>query len=44
MLVNFISEKMITEDKKVDAIYSSLPKNTRDAINERDNRMNNEQI
>ena len=40
MLVNFISEKMITEDKKVDAIYSSLPKNKIEAINKRDSRMN----
>ena len=39
MLVNFISEKMITEDKKVDAIYSSLPENKIEAINKRDNRM-----
>ena len=38
MLVNFICEKMITEDKKVDAIYNALPPGTIQAINNRDNR------
>ncbi|MDE0092558.1 MAG: DUF4145 domain-containing protein, partial [Oligoflexia bacterium] len=38
MLLNFISEKMITENNKVDAIYNSLPKKKLQAINERDNR------
>lgn len=41
MLVNFISEKMITEDKAVDAIYSSLPKSKIEAINKRDSRSDN---
>ena len=41
-LVNFISEKMITENKEVDAIYSSLPKSKIEAINNRDNRVDNE--
>ncbi len=39
MLINFISEKMITEDKKVDAIYSSLPSDKIKAINERDGKI-----
>ena len=41
MLVNFIYEKMIIEGKKVNAIYSFLPKKKIEAINNRDNRMNN---
>ena len=39
MLLNFICEKMITENKKVDTIYSSLPKGKIEAINKRDNRV-----
>ena len=40
MLVNFICEKMITEDRKVDAIYNALPLDKIKAINNRDNRVN----
>ena len=39
-LVNFISEKMITEDKKVNSIYNALPKEQLEAINERDKKVN----
>ena len=39
MLVNFICEKMITENKNVDAIYSSLPSEQIKAINKRDNKI-----
>ena len=40
MLVNFISEKMITENKQVEAIYNILPEENKRAINKRDNRIN----
>ena len=36
MLLNFISEKIITEPKKVDDIHGSLPENKKSAINKRD--------
>lgn len=35
-LINFISEKMITEPKEVDTFYEALPENTKEAINKRD--------
>lgn len=41
MLVNFISEKMITENRMVDTIYNSLPEDKIEAINKRDNRVDN---
>ena len=37
-LVNFIVEKMITEDKKVDAIFDKIPENQKEAIKERDSK------
>lgn len=37
-LVNFIAEKMITEPKEIDAIYSALPENKRRGIKDRDGR------
>ena len=40
MLVNFICEKMITEEKKVNAMYSSLSSNKIKAIENRDNTVN----
>ncbi|QJR30041.1 DUF4145 domain-containing protein [Limnobacter profundi] len=35
-LVNFISTKMITEPKEIDELYSSLPQEKIDGINQRD--------
>ena len=35
-LLNFISEKMITEPKEVDNFYNNLPENSREAIEKRD--------
>lgn len=35
-LVNFISNKMITEPKEIDELYSSLPQEKLDGINQRD--------
>ena len=35
-LLNFISEKMITELKEVDNFYNNLPENSREAIDKRD--------
>lgn len=35
-LVNFITNKMITEPKEIDDLYSSLPKDKIDGINQRD--------
>ena len=38
MLVNFICEKMITENEKVEEIFNTLPETTKKAIKNRDNR------
>ena len=35
-LVNFIAEKMITEPKEIEAIYSKIPESKKQQINERD--------
>jgi len=35
-LVNFICEKMFSDQKKIDGIYSELPKEAKDAIEKRD--------
>ena len=35
-LINFISEKMITEPKEVDSFYEELPEASRDAVDKRD--------
>ena len=35
-LLNFISEKMIKDDKKIERIFSFLPKNSKEAIKKRD--------
>ncbi len=37
-LTNFIVQKMISEPKEVDGIYSSLPESKREEIERRDNR------
>ena len=37
-LVNFIAQKMITEPKEIDGIYSSLPQRKREEITRRDKR------
>lgn len=35
-LVNFIAEKMISEPKEIEAIYSKIPENKKKQIEERD--------
>ena len=35
-LINFIVEKMITEPKEIEAIYSKIPESKKQQINERD--------
>ncbi|MCK5059762.1 MAG: DUF4145 domain-containing protein [Candidatus Pacebacteria bacterium] len=35
-LLNFIAEKMITEQKEIDSFYNDLPENSKEAIEKRD--------
>ena len=37
-LLNFISEKMIKDDKEIESIFSSLPKDAKEAIQKRDSK------
>ena len=39
-LINFIAEKMITEPKEIEAIYSKIPESKKQQINERDKKLN----
>lgn len=39
-LVNFIAEKMVTEPKEIEAIYSKIPESKKQQINERDKNAN----
>jgi len=41
VLINVIAEDMITKLKEIDELYLSLPENERDAIEKRDNKVNN---